>query len=132
MLGMLVRRMTMLVATAALLGAVAGGAQAADKKPTVDFTVRQEPPLMQQGGAKTMKWDARRGRFGLTLNLEQPEARASTLNDVEAGAYYRITPSLRVGGAVALGDQNLVAGAPKKPGQDDGQPRVRLETNFKF
>lgn len=133
MLVMSVRRMTVLVATAALLGAVAGGAHAADKKPaTVDFTVRQEPPLMPAGGAKTMKWDARKGRWGLTLNLEQPEARASTLNDVEAGAYYRITPSLRVGGAVALGDQNLVAGAPKKPGQDDGQPRVRLETNFKF
>jgi hypothetical protein len=36
-----------------------------------------------------------------------------------------------VGGAVALGDQQLNP-APKKPGADEGQPRVRLETTLKF
>lgn len=129
MLVMSGRRIIGVIATAALLGAAAGAAQAADKK--VDFTVRQEAASPISPDAKTMKWDARRGRWGLTLNLEQPNSRPSTLNDVEAGAYYRITPSLRVGGAVALGEQEVAPG-PKKPDPTEGQPRVRLETNFKF
>ncbi len=118
------------IATAALLGASAGAAHAADKK--MDFTVRQEAasPIQPNAGQK-LKYDARKGRWGVTLNLEQPTARPSTLNDVAAGAYYRITPSLRVGGAVALGEEQLAPG-PKKPDAAQGQPRVRLETNFKF
>jgi hypothetical protein len=32
---------------------------------------------------------------------------------------------------VALGEQELAPG-PKKIGPDEGQPRVRLETAFKF
>ncbi len=130
MLGMTARRIMGVIATTALLGAGAGAAHAAEKK--VDFTVRQEAASpIQPNAGQTMKWDARKGRWGITLNLEQPTARPSTLNDVEAGAYYRITPSLRVGGAVALGEEQLAPG-PKKPDATTGQPRVRLETNFKF
>src|SRR5687767_8701080 len=40
-----------------------------------------------------------RGRWGLDLNFSQPEARESTVGDVEAGAYYRVNPRLRVGAA---------------------------------
>lgn len=122
-----------MIAATALLGAAAGVAQAADvKAKPLDFTVRAEPiAAAAPGGPKALKWDARKGRWGLTLNLEQPDARASTWNDVQAGAYYRITPSLRVGGAVALGDQQ-VDPVPRKLTPDEGQPRVRLETAFKF
>ena len=67
----------------------------------------------------------------MTLNLQQPDTRPSTLNDIQAGAYYHITPSLRVGGAVALGEQQIAPGL-KKLTPDEGQPRVRLETQFKF
>ena len=77
------------------------------------------------------KWDARKGRWGVTLNMDQTDSRPSTLNDVQAGAYYRITPSLRVGGAVALGEEQVTPG-PKKIGSEEGQPRVRLESSFKF
>ncbi|WP_395674070.1 NtrZ family periplasmic regulatory protein [Phenylobacterium sp.] len=120
----------MVTAAAALIGAGAGTAHAAE--PRVDFTVRQEAASpIQPNAGKTMKWDARRGRWGLTLNLEQPTVRPSTLNDVQAGAYYRISPSLRVGGAVSLGDQQIQPGV-KKPDPAEGQPRVRLETNFRF
>jgi hypothetical protein len=132
MLGMSGRRVTVLIAAAALVGAAAGAAQAADVKgKPLDFTVRSEPTAVAPGAPKALKWDAFKGRWGLTLNLEQPDARPSTLNDVQAGAYYRITPSLRVGGAVALGDQQINPG-PKKMTPDEGQPRVRLETAFKF
>jgi hypothetical protein len=130
---MSVRQISVLIATAALLGAAGGAAHADDKAPQrgFDFTVNSEPTSSAPGAAQAMTWDARKGRWGLTLNLEQPETRASTMNDVQAGAYYSLTPKLRVGGAVSLGDQQLVPG-PRKITPDDGQPRVRLETKFKF
>lgn len=76
---------------------------------------------------KTIKLDSR--RWGIKLNLEQPVGRDPTPKDMEAGAYYRITPSLRIGGAVrfdekAEGRRNLTP--------NDQQPRVRLETAFQF
>ncbi|HEY8573601.1 NtrZ family periplasmic regulatory protein [Phenylobacterium sp.] len=121
------RRIAFLIAAAALFGATAADAQ---PKPKVDFTVRQDSPGSLTG-SKTLTWDARLRKWGLTFNLGQSDARPSTANDVAAGAYYRITPSLRVGGSVALGDQKVVPG-PKKPDPADGQPRVRLESVFKF
>ena len=126
------RQIAILIGAAAISGA-AGAAQAADApaKP-VDFTVRPDPAAaVAPVGPKALRLDARRGRWGVTLNLQQPDTRESNWNDVEAGAYYHITPSLRVGGAVALGDQQLQTG-PKKMTPDEGQPRVRLETQFKF
>ena len=126
------RHIAAVLVAVALLGGAAGAAQAADA-PTkgVDFTVRPEQVASPVAGPKTLKFDARRGRWGVTLNLQQPDTRESTWNDIQAGAYYRITPSLRVGGAVALGDQQFQPG-PKKLTPDEGQPRVRLETQFKF
>ncbi len=124
------RRLSVFVCVTALSCAAAGVALAEGKSRSIDLTVRAEPTDVVTKG-QTLKWDARRGRWGLTLNLEQPAVRPSTLNDVQAGAYYRITPSLRVGGSVALGEEQLLAG-PKKLSPDEGQPRVRLETAFKF
>lgn len=131
-MGMSGRQIATIAGAAALLAAVAGAAQAADApaKP-LDFTVHPDGASATPLGPKALKFDARRGRWGVTLNLQQPDTRESNWNDVQAGAYYHITPSLRVGGAVALGDQQLQTG-PKKLGPDEGQPRVRLETQFKF
>ena len=129
MLGMPGRRI-LLVAASALLGA-AGAAHAADRSKPIDFTVRSETSPVASSALKSLKWDARKGRWGVTLNMDQSDARPSTLNDVQAGAYYRITPSLRVGGAVALGEEQVTPG-PKKIGSEEGQPRVRLESSFKF
>lgn len=124
------RHVAGLIGAAVLMGGAAGAAQAAEAK-GVDFTLRAEPPASPVVSGKTVNLDARRGRWGVTLNLQQPDTRESTLNDVAAGAYFRITPSLRVGGAVTLGDQQLQPGA-HTPTPDEGQPRVRLETKFKF
>jgi hypothetical protein len=127
-------RRILLVTATVLVGAVAGAAHAADKSDKgqpVDFTVRSETSSVASSALKSLNWDARKGRWGVTLNMDQSEARPSTLNDVRAGAYYRITPSLRVGGAVALGEEQVTPG-PKKIGSEQGQPRVRLESSFKF
>lgn len=124
-------RLTAALMTAAVLGGAAGAAQAAGPAKTMDFTVRAEPAAGFATGAKTLKWDARRGRWGVTLDLQQQDTREATWGDVQAGAYYRITPSLRVGGAVAFGDQAF-APAPKTLAPGEGQPRVRLDTQFKF
>ncbi|WP_372781170.1 NtrZ family periplasmic regulatory protein [Phenylobacterium sp.] len=129
---MSVRRFALLIATTAALAAAGGVAQAADAAKTkpMDFTVRAEPTAVASG-AQTLKWDAAKGRWGVMFNLQQPDTRETTLNDIQAGAYYKITPSLRVGGAVALGEQQIVPG-PKPNTPDSSQPRVQFETKFKF
>jgi hypothetical protein len=129
--GMKARHFAVALGAAVLVGGAAGAAQAADAPKPMDFTVHADPAAMNSTQAKSVNLDARRGRWGVTLNMQQPDTRQSTLNDVQAGAYFRITPSLRVGGAVALGDQELQPG-PNKITPDEGQPRVRLETKFKF
>ncbi len=141
MLGMSVRGFAMLVATTALLGALGGAAQAAPATGTapaqatpakpIDFTVHADTSSPISAGTQVMKWDAAKGRWGLTLNLQQPDTRQTTLNDIQAGAYYKITPALRVGGAFAFGDQQPIPG-PKPNTPDTSQPRVQLETKFKF
>ena len=125
------KRLVISLIGAALLasGASAAHAQSAAKGKPADFTVRSETTTTPQGN-KSLKWDTRKGRWGVTLNLEQRGERDTQWNDVEAGAYFRVTPSLRVGGAVALGEKE--APAYKKTEPQESAPRVRLETAFKF
>ncbi len=78
---------------------------------------------------KTLQWDDK-GRWSLKLDMNEPAGRTMQLRDVQAGAYYHVTPSLKVGGAVSLGDE------PAQPDRNTlpqaQAPRVRLETRFKF
>lgn len=128
---MSIRRTSVVIAAAALMSAAAASAQAADKAPRpVDFTVKAEPALLAPSAGRTMKYDASKGRFGFTLNIQQPTERPTTGNDVQAGAYFRLTPSLRVGGSVALGEQELTPRANQARPADT--PKVRLESTFKF
>jgi len=71
------------------------------------------------------------GRWGLNLNLNQPVGRETEWGDVEAGAYYRLSPRLRVGAAAQLATPER---DPARAQETDRrtQPRVRLETIFKF
>ena len=130
---MSVRRIAVIAAAAASLAAWSGAAHAADPKAAtkpMDFTVHMDGPgVLPQ--APSVKWDAEHKKWGFTLNMQQPDTRASTWNDIQAGAYYRITPSLRVGGAFALGGQQPVPG-PKPGAPEAGQPQVAFETKFKF
>jgi len=131
---MSVRGIAVLVAATALFGAASTAAQAADPAKTpakpLDFTVRAESSPVAPG-TQVLKWDAAKSHWGVMLNLQQPEARATTLNDIQAGAYYKITPALRVGGAVAFGEPQVLPGV-KSTVPDPSQPRVQLETKFKF
>ncbi|MDB5433660.1 MAG: hypothetical protein JWP35_4776 [Caulobacter sp.] len=107
------------------------------RAPAADaFTVRgdfnpQDNRFGPQGGRKSLQWDAEHGRWTLKLDMDQPVGRDVQWKDVQAGAYFRVTPQLRVGGAVGLG------GDPENPiNKSQVQPpaaaRVRLETAFKF
>ena len=71
------------------------------------------------------------GRWGLNLNLNQPVGREAEWGDVEAGAFYRLSPRLRVGAAANLATAER---DPARTTETDRrtQPRVRLETIFKF
>jgi hypothetical protein len=83
----------------------------------------------QQPTHHFFQWD-QKGRWSLRLSMGDPVGRDLEQRDMQAGAYYRITPSLRVGGAVSFSD------APAQPDRTDlpqsQAPRVKLETSFKF
>ena len=136
------RRLSVVIAAAALMSAASGHAWAGDKphKP-VDFTIKAEPLALAPNAitpnsfapnaGRVMKWDASKGRVGFTVDMQQPGERPLQPNDIQAGAYFRITPSLRVGGAVALGDQELTPRA-NTAATPATTPRVRVETKFRF
>ena len=124
-------RASVVLAATALFSAAAGGAFAADRGKAVDFTVKSEPmTVAPNNGGRALKYDASKGRLGFTLNIQQPDDRPAVANDVQAGAYFRITPSLRVGGSVALGEQELKL--RPTPGRPADAPKVTLQTAFKF
>jgi hypothetical protein len=84
----------------------------------------------QEAPRRGLRWNED-GRWGLDLNLSQPVGREADWSDVQAGAYYRLNPRLRVGAAASLSEPQT---DPARPVESDrrSQPRVRLETIFKF
>lgn len=89
----------------------------------VDSTADRQQPR------RGLQWNAD-GRWGLNLDVEQPVGREADWNDVDATASYRLTPSLRLRGSVGLGEGRPDPARPAQPERD--QPRVRLETIFRF
>ncbi len=114
-------------ALAVTTAATASHAQSAARSetPTVTLSQAQHAQTQRRG----LQWQD--NRWALNLNLDQPVGRETEWSDVEAGAYYRLTPRLRVGGAVGLGEP---VQDPARAAETDrrAQPRVRLETIFKF
>jgi len=79
-------------------------------------------------GRRSLQWNSD-GRWGLKLDFDQPASRDVQWKDVEAGASFRLTPQLRLGASVGLGEQVQ----PRRVTPDDKpQPRVRFETTFRF
>jgi hypothetical protein len=71
------------------------------------------------------------GRWGLDLGVSQPVGRETEWGDVEAGAYYRVNPRLRLGASAGLARAEP---DPARAAESDrrAQPRVRLESIFRF
>ena len=131
-------RMTMAVVTATILVMAAGTAHAQVKAtkaaPGASFTARERfaPDLNEWGPQRTnrsLQWDAKKGKWGLKLDLNETTVRDMRFNETGAGAYYKITPSLRVGGGVSVNSQN---DDTRTSGLRERAPKVKLETAFKF
>lgn len=110
--------------------AVDASAQSRARAPAV--TLNDAPPSTSPASPQRrgLRWNES-GRWGLDFNLNQPVGRETDWGDVEAGAYYRLSPRLRVGAAAGLSSpERDPARAPETDRR--AQPRVRLETIFKF
>ncbi|MBX3481307.1 MAG: hypothetical protein KF842_12980 [Caulobacter sp.] len=109
-----------------------GGAAA---KAPADFRVRgdfdlRDGRLGPARSERSLQFDNKTGKWGVKLGLGSPVGREADAKDLEAGAYFRVTPSLRIGGAVGLASER---DAPvRRSGDKEEAPRVRLETTFKF
>jgi len=102
-----------------------------NRAPTVSLSEAQaaqrNAPNPQRRGLRLNE----HGRWGLDFSLNQPVGRETDWGDVEAGAYYRLNDRLRVGAAAAVATPEAdPARAPETNSR--AQPRVRLETIFKF
>ncbi len=94
----------------------------------VDGASNPSAPLLVPAPHKTYQLDVK-GRWGVKLDLEQPTNREVEWKDVQAGAYFNVSKSIRVGGSVGLGDKFA---QPQHLTPEDTAPRVHLETAFKF
>ncbi|CAN5127102.1 hypothetical protein BH10PSE1_BH10PSE1_14530 [soil metagenome] len=128
---------------AGLLGALAlatvadtASAQSRSRAPAVSLSEANAAQRVQQSGAQQttqrrgLRWNDN-GRWGLNFNMNQPTGRETQWGDVEAGAFYSVTPRLSVGAAAAVGTpQQDPARAPETDRRS--QPRIRLESIFRF
>ncbi|MBN8529304.1 MAG: hypothetical protein J0M36_08720, partial [Caulobacterales bacterium] len=86
-----------LVLAGTLCLADAALAQSRSTASTLSLTDAQRAqPTTVQPQRRSLRWiDG--GRWGLDFNLNQPVGRETDWGDVEAGAYYRLSPRLRLG-----------------------------------
>lgn len=109
--------------------ASAQSAASRSRAPAVNLTETQRSAVNPSGPSRLRF--SENGRWGLDLNLNQPVGRERSLGDVEAGAYYRINPRLRVGAAAGLAEPE--ADPARAPETDRrAAPRFRLESIFRF
>jgi hypothetical protein len=121
-----------LLATGALvLGVAAADVAAAQSvRPRSDAPKASLNEAIRSGApasTTSLKFNAK-GRWGVDVNVDEPLQRERKLRDLEAGAFFRVTPSVRVGGSVRLDDKLK----PERIAPDDRGARVRLETKFQF
>jgi hypothetical protein len=129
---MAVSKLSTAILTAVVLMGTGAVAQAQTKPMTGSASLTtqttsppSQDPLAPAGVRKTLQWDNKTGKWGLKLET----ARDAKDKEAEVGAYYRVTPSLRVGGALGLTN----VPSPQQPVETDpNQPRVRIESALKF
>lgn len=100
-----------------------------------DSYISDSTTSFNKNGSKSYQFDLS-NRWGVKFDVNQPETSPSGFNDIDAGAFYKLTPSLRVGGSLGFGEKTdpmKTEAANAAVAQDARkQPRVRLETTFKF
>jgi hypothetical protein len=127
-----------LLSAAALMGladtAAAQSAASRSHAPAVSLAEAQAAQAAQRGNPPAARRGLRwydTGRWGLNFNMNQPVGRETQWGDVEAGAYYSVTPRLSVGAAASVArPEQDPARAPESDSRS--QPRIRLESIFKF
>jgi hypothetical protein len=127
-------KLTAVIAALALSGALATAAHAdpvtvttTTTDPTKALAGTQWSPMTQH---KSFEWDAAKSRFGLKFDIEQQPGANGDWKNVQAGAFFKVTPSLHVGAGVSLTDQPNTTANPLA--QQPVPPRVHLETTWKF
>jgi len=78
---------------------------------------------------RTLQWDSKTGRWGMSFDMAQPTDRDVTWRDARIGLNYQVAPGFRTGVGVSLGNETLPFG---RETPDSTAPRVRLQTSFKF
>ncbi len=78
---------------------------------------------------RTLQWDSRTGRWGLSLDVNQPVDREPNWGDASVGVTYRVSPGVHTGVGFTLAPESTPDGRHLEQGQ---APRVRLQTTFKF
>lgn len=119
-----------LIGTAGAAHAANAPASSAAPAAAEAFTVRGDFNAQAAAAqpSKTLQWDTKKGRWGLKLDMSGHDAQ---WKDVDVGAFFRVTPSLRVGGAVGL-ESTQDAPVQQRNNTQTAAPKVRLETAFKF
>lgn len=123
-------RLIAAICTLALSGAAASLAHADPLITDPSKALADRNQWAPQTTHKTIEWDAAKSRWGLKFDVEQQAGAFSDWKNVQAGAFFKVTPSLRVGAGVSLGDSQNLTGNPIT--QTPAPPRVHLETAFKF
>lgn len=121
-----------LVLLASADAASAQAAQSRTRAPAVTLSEAQAARSSAATPGQSRLRFTERGRWGLDLNLSQPVGRESNLGDVEAGAYYRVNPRLRVGATAGLAEPDQDPAAPTSQNDRRAAPRFRLESIFRF
>jgi len=111
-------------------GAQAARAEPVGSRPAADDFASQTRSMGPAVSRRTLEWDARKGRWGLKLDMDQRTDRGVQWRDVQPGVFYRLTPRLHIGGAVSLSEDQVESAPGFQP--QAPPPRVRLETTFKF
>jgi len=100
------------------------------------FSNDSAPDLANKSQSKVYAFSLK-GKWGVKFDVNQPATTPSGPNDIDAGAFYKLTPSVRVAGTLGFGEKTIdsfrsdpVATAQQQATKN--QPRVRLETTFKF
>lgn len=126
-------KLTGVMAALALCGALASAAHADPLSPDLSKALTDRNQWAgPQTQHKTFEWDAAKSRWGLKFDVEQQPGAPTDWKSVQAGAYFKVTPSFRVGAGVSLGDPQGPANTGNALTVPPTPPRVHLETAFKF